>query len=524
MKNFLTLIALILLTSTLNASSQVDQENQESSTFKLKGEKRVYIEEPDPLSGLTFSELVQLSKTPNPSPELEAKVQKHLSTVFVDNKNKNATLDKPYIRVGHWNVERGFQIKEIVDALTKNGSYVQRRLKNLPERKKDVFRDELKSFSESDIICFHELDIGMKRTDYRDNLMTITDALGWNSAYATEFIEVGPLFQNKKVSEREYRGLHGSAIVSKYPIASTKYIDLPTCYDWYSDEAKKRLSPVEHVRRFTAKSVFDEKLTRKEVRHGGRQAIVADVKLPNSEVITVVATHLEDRAFPDCRRKQFITLLDSIKDIKTPIVLAGDFNTSTTDTKPTSVNKEIFKRLRDPDYIARTVGSFFIPSLPVLSGFAAVATSKLLQYKDPAFPHVPIIFPNHERKLFKYMKKFRFADGTGFDLDGDRKRSFGNKRGLLANSNQRHWKGFKSTYRLEEPRIIAYFKLDWFFVKPAGNKFKPFYGRTLKTFNKSVEGGISDHNPIIVDLEVKPGVAESIVKARMAARKNWKTY
>jgi len=34
---------------------------------------------------------------------------------------------------------------------------------------------------------------------------------------------------------------------------------------------------------------------------------------------------------------------------KNPVILAGDFNTSASDTSPTSVSKVITERLKDPD-------------------------------------------------------------------------------------------------------------------------------------------------------------------------------
>ena len=216
----------------------------------------------------------------------------------------------------------------------------------------------------------------------------------------------------------------------------------------------------------------------------------------------MVSAHLEDRAYSDERLKQFKYVLEKIKYKKTPVIVTGDFNTSTTDTKPTSVKKEVVKRIRDPHFVLRAVGCPFIPGLPVVSALAAVPISKLLQYKDPFFPSIPIIFPNHERKFYTYLKKFKFSDGNAFDLSGDKKRSSNGRRGLLANSNQRHWKGFKSTFKLEEPRIIAYFKLDWFFVKPIGKHFMPFNGKTLKTLNYSFKGLLSDHNPITVDINL----------------------
>ena len=41
-----------------------------------------------------------------------------------------------------------------------------------------------------------------------------------------------------------------------------------------------------------------------------------------------------------------------------------------------------------------------------------------------------------------------------------------------------------------------------FFIKPLGEKYTPFNGRTLKTLNKSFPDGISDHNPITVDIKL----------------------
>jgi hypothetical protein len=186
-------------------------------------------------------------------------------------------------------------------------------------------------------------------------------------------------------------------------------------------------------------------------------------------------------------------------------VIAGDLNTSTTDSAPTSLKKEVVKRLRDRDFIARQVALSLIPlGLPVpgLANLASVALSKAFQYKDPAFPNIPVFFPNHERKLFKYIKDFQFIDGETFDTRGDSDRSSNGKRGLLANSNERQLKGFESTFKFEEPRVIAYFKLDWFFVKPKNKRFEPFNGQTLKLVNESFLTKISDHDPITVDLTI----------------------
>ena len=457
----------------------------------------------EPSFDFTFDELVNLSQTAEPQGELKVKLNSHLLMTYVVNRNNNYKLDKPYLRVSHWNIRRGYNIAAIKEILLDSNAYSSKYIENVKSRHRKNFKTELDTFASTDIICLNEVDIGMPRTKYKNIVSGLSDSLNWDYAYSTEFIELGPIFQKQQCDKSLYKGLHGNAIVSKFPIISTHVIRLPEKYDWYKNETKEHESPLECIRKFGAKAIFSQKIDSREVRHGNREALVADIKLPNNKIVTVVTAHLEDRAFPDERLKQFKYLLENLKHIKTPIILSGDFNTSTTDTKPTSVVHEVKKRIRDPHFILRTTGSFFIPGTPpVLPGAAAITFSKLLQYKDPFFLSIPVVFPNHERKFYTCLRKFKFDDGNIFDLSGDRKKSSNRRRGLLANSNQRHWKGFKSTYKLEKPRVIAYFKLDWFFVKPIGEHFTPSNGRTLKTLNYSFPGHISDHNPITVDINL----------------------
>ena len=470
--------------------------------YKHHIEKNIYVEKIEPIPGFTFDELVKLSEVAKPEGELKTKLNNHLSMVYVINRNKTPKLDKSYIRIAEWNIKRGFNTDAIKEILTNSKAYENKYLVNIKRRNHKNFREEINSLANADILCLNEVDMGLPRTKYKNIASELADSLNWDYAYATEFVEVGPIVQKQNIDKTQYKGLHGNVIISRFPIVSAKVIRLPNYYDWYGGEIQKRQSPLEHFRKFGAKAIFREHIESREVRHGGRNAIIADIKLPNDQIITVVSTHFEDRAYADERLKQFKYLLNNIKDIKTPVILTGDFNTSTTDTKPTSMQKEIYKRIRDPHYLLRQAAFIPVPFVPVAGGIAAVTFSKLLQYKDPFFPSIPIIFPNHERKFYAYLKKFKFSDGHSFDLSGDKNRSSNHRAGLLANSNQRHWKGFKSTYKLEEPRIIAYFKLDWFFIKPLGQHFIPFNGRTLKTLNYSIKGHISDHNPITVDLKI----------------------
>jgi endonuclease/exonuclease/phosphatase family metal-dependent hydrolase len=104
--------------------------------------------------------------------------------------------------------------------------------------------------------------------------------------------------------------------------------------------------PLEKGKRKAGELVFQEKV-RREVRRGGRMMLtaeIADVRIPGGRM-TVVATHIEDKTKPAGRRKQLEELLARFKDTTGPVVVAGDVNTSTHDSTPTSVKRELKKRL-----------------------------------------------------------------------------------------------------------------------------------------------------------------------------------
>jgi len=84
----------------------------------------------------------------------------------------------------------------------------------------------------------------------------------------------------------------------------------------------------------------------RELRHGGRMALIADLdlpELPTGQAI-IVAAHLENKCSPACRRKQMNALLADIKSNSNPVILAGDMNTTSKTNTPTSVRNEIMSR------------------------------------------------------------------------------------------------------------------------------------------------------------------------------------
>jgi hypothetical protein len=237
-------------------------------------------------------------------------------------------------------------------------------------------------------------------------------------------------------------------------------------------------------------------------------AEIADARIPGGRMV-VVATHLEDKTKPEGRRKQLEELLERIQSRKVPVVVAGDMNTSTHDSTPTSVQRELKKRLGSKSFwIKQGLGILTGIKLPTL---LLTGLNTYRRQADPTVRNIPLVASNPEANFFDRLKDFRFADGTAFDFRGESGRSIGGKDDPLANSNQRGNKGFITTYEVE--RTIAFvgkFKLDWIFVKPLSltepydedqpHRFAPHFGRTLKSLNNFIKDRISDHAPIMVDL------------------------
>jgi hypothetical protein len=171
---------------------------------------------------------------------------------------------------------------------------------------------ELQFVRSADVLILDEVDDGMNRTKYRNVARALARALQFNYVYGVEFVELNGVYMAEKKLDQvpgeikahsdpafaldpaRYRGLEGTAILSRYPIVDARLIRLPECYDWYHGEIKE-ISGLEHARRWSAMKVFEE-LIRRQVRRGGRMALVADLAVPEAPGghMTVVAPHLEN--------------------------------------------------------------------------------------------------------------------------------------------------------------------------------------------------------------------------------------
>jgi endonuclease/exonuclease/phosphatase family metal-dependent hydrolase len=365
----------------------------------------------------------------------------------------------------------------------------------------------------------------------------LAEALHMNYAYGVEFVEVDPLFdldteqvhltdvqqdrrlQNDLQADRQrYHGLHGTAILSRYPIDHARILRLPVCYDWYAKEYSA-ISKLEQGRRWSARKMFRERVER-ELRQGGRMALIAEISVPDLPTghATIVATHLENKCPPECRRRQMLALLADLQSDENPVVVAGDLNTTSRDNTPTSIRNEIMTRVTDYKFWVGQAVSRFHPL--GMFQYLLVPVRYFHGYNDPTAFHLPILWDNREQPLFKSVQKFRFADGHAFDFRGEPNRTMPPKSRTLADSNQRAGKGFVPTYSFSRDfgGLVGRFKLDWIFVKPfitdprcteQSYQFAPHFPVTMRELNDSVEDRISDHPPMTVDLPL-PEPAKSV--------------
>lgn len=485
---------------------------------------------------LTYRELVKSAEVNCEDAVLKEKQEILLNTPIVDNtiSKQNEIVNKSpilgdFIRVASWNIARGRNIDLIKMVFTDTNKLIEKiesaNPKGLSKKELKEIKEQAEILKNIDILLVNEADIGMPRTGYKNIPEELAQAMGFNYAYGVEFLEVDPvhlgiedykwseeqfLFPNETytVNKDNYKGLHGNAILSRYPLQNVRIIRLPACYNWFKDE-RDRVVEIEYLRRKAADILFNEAIFR-EIRIGGRMALLADVQIPGlDKPVTVISVHLENRTVPSGRYKQIKALFENIKDINNPVVIGGDFNTTTGDGRPTTIKRELKKKITDVNFIGKQVVHVLLPYTIAVSA-GQIATDVIRKHNNPTVLNIPVISPNKERKLFVAVKEMKFSDGGRFDYGGQRYKAVYNKDGPLSNSNQRsNLKGFVPTFLFERDWYLGKFKLDWFFIKPDKETLSPFFARTMHNLNHSMLSPISDHSPITVDLSINtPGKKE----------------
>ncbi|HWY69194.1 MAG TPA: endonuclease/exonuclease/phosphatase family protein [Terriglobales bacterium] len=531
-----------------------------SLAFAQKGMSTEYTRNSRPPM-LNYAELVTLSEQDPIDSTLAEKLQTLLTTPFVNNEafhrgakpiRQVCRQKNPCLRLIAWNIERGLQLDEIKLAFTNKSGFLSNAIpkssaeKDAPQvsavsADREKLGAQIDILQSADLIVLNEVDWGMKRTEYRAVVKELGDALNMNWAYGVEFVEVDPKVLGRQsfadvkdevkrkeleelfsVDQNRVLGLHGSAILSRYPIREAKLLPFKyQAYDWYKGE--KGYGTTESTKRKGASLAFGEEILR-EVRRGGRTNLIATLDVPDlpEGKLTVVAAHLENRTTPSGRRKEAEELLELLRPISNPVVVAGDMNTTGKDGSVSDIKSLAKKKAMDPQFWT-TKGIKYATGVGIGMDIASFAFKSTKFQADPTTSGVPFLAANPEKGFFEYLDDFRFDDGTRVDFRGDAELSVSGRRGTLGNSNERAGKGFVTTFAL--PRTLGAkgkFKLDWIFVKgyleqdtniPESYRFAPTFARTMNELNGALEEPLSDHAPISVDLPLsQPGPLKTLAR------------
>jgi len=511
------------------------RHREPATPVATKADTYVRLQQPEMF---TYEELLILGATDHVSGTVGDKLRTLTATPFISNEAyyRGATPHRPVLkhlgrslRVVTWNIERGLELDGIKLLFADTDEFLKRAQRN--EAKVDLvqMREDIDLLKSADVFVLNEVDWGLKRTGYRAVVEELGVVLNMNWAYGVEFIEVDPitlgtetlpglkdpverqqLLAEIHVDKTKLKSLHGTVVLSRYPIREARLKPFQTVgYDWYAGE-KKGLDILEKGQRAGAEAAFLEKITR-QIRRGGRTSLIVTLDVPElkEQRLTVAATHLESNASPERRRKEMEELLRWIKDTTNPVIVAGDLNTTGGDASPTSVKKEILQRLGSASFWANT-GIKYATGFGVLYEVARGGVNTARTQDDPTARDIPLVGSNAEAELFDVLEDYRFKDGRAFDFRGNKERTINETEGTLGNSNQRDGKGFATTYEFERNLgVVGKLKLDWVLVKAYSTdprddtqpyRFAPHFSRRLDLVNYALPARLSDHDPISVDL------------------------
>lgn len=184
-------------------------------------------------------------------------------------------------RVVAWNIERGTQFDGLLRALGEH--------------------DYLRS---ADVLLLVETDVGMARSANRDVARELARALAMNYVFVPSYLSLGKgSGVERRVAGNNDLGLHGNAILSRYPIRRPRAVRLTNGID---------------------------KIATREQRIGSQTALAATIEFPGWPV-TAVCAHLDANSSQQHRASQMRDVLDALPATG-PAVIGGDWNTTTFDS------------------------------------------------------------------------------------------------------------------------------------------------------------------------------------------------
>ena len=489
----------------------------------------------------TYEELKSLSSNPHPKGKLESKLNRFFRHPIISNEAYYSGT-KPHrpidprigklMRVTTWNIEKSMEMPRVIKMLTEKDEIKKMINESEVSKDSDDYKNVLRQrerLENVDIWVLQEIEIGMKRSNYLDAAREMAKALNMNYAYAPQYLEIDPIrFGTEKLllddgaNDKEaqdyyaedpdrFKGVFGSAVLSRYPIKYVEIFPLENQgYDWYDSE-KNNLSFLEKARRIGTKTTFKNEITR-EMKVGGRGYFRVDLDVPGlpDNTLTIINIHTEIKCLPKERARQVEEILGYIKKIKNPVIMLGDFNAAPGDISPTSLTRVVGRTAKDPTTWLG-LGINYVSPQGLLINTTRGISNVTKNFNDPFARNIKIVAPNKLKEMFDPIRNFHFEDGTTFDFRGDGNRSINGKDDMLANSNERGFKGFKTSFRFKRPLgIVGKFRLDWIFLKSglvysnedhqAPYKLAPHFGETMEELNTSLKEPLSDHHPSVIDI------------------------
>ena len=209
---------------------------------------------------------------------IDSDIRTVLDGLYCGNFSRDAAPARSRYRFVAWNLERGIEFQGQLAALQTH-PYL----------------------AHTDVYLLTEADIGMARSENRAVAQEIAQALGLHYSFAPCYLNLskGAGVERRSEGENEL-GLHGNAVLSRYPIRSVRPIHLRNGID---------------------------KMRGREKRLGRQSALAAEIEFPNYRA-TAVTVHLDANSSQAHRAAQ---MQDIVQDLPgdLPVVLAGDWNTST---------------------------------------------------------------------------------------------------------------------------------------------------------------------------------------------------
>jgi endonuclease/exonuclease/phosphatase family metal-dependent hydrolase len=209
---------------------------------------------------------------------LETVIQTVLETPEIADYRARPAPAKSRYRFLAWNIERGAEIEGQIRA----------------------FREH-PYLSRCDVLLLTETDIGMARSGNHHVAQTLARELDLAYVFVPTYLNLtkGSGAEFDLPGDNEI-GLHGDAILSRYPVRNPRGIPMSNGMD---------------------------KIAGREQRIGRPTAVAADIDFPGYP-ITAVAVHLDAQSSQRHRHGQMRDVLDRL-DTPLPVVLGGDWNTST---------------------------------------------------------------------------------------------------------------------------------------------------------------------------------------------------